>query len=188
MFPNWFLAFPIAAEWVVDLPPLPPRLRRFQPTDVHLTLLFLGGCGEPAARAAFAAVRAALAAEPVANIAVTLSHVVPMGRKGEYTALSALLDEGRDAVAHLIERLRDSPADAAAIRRDTRAPVPHVTLGRPQRRATDLDRAAGLTWAASVTLPKTPHTLDRVALYTWHSERRGALFQVVDSVTLSGLP
>lgn len=184
MLPNWFLAFPIESPWVVDLPALPPRFRRFAPTDVHATLIFLGACGEPAALRALTAVRNALTTDGTAPVSVTLSHLVPMGPKREYTALSALLDEGRSKVADLMTRLRDAPADAAGVRRDQRAPIPHVTVARPQRRATESDRAAGLAWAASVQLPKTCHVLDRIALYTWNEERRETLFRVVDSVPL----
>jgi 2'-5' RNA ligase len=181
------LAFPVSAEWLVDLPPLPPRFRRFHPSDVHLTLLFLGGCGESAARAALLAVGDALKANPVSPVTITLGNIVPMGPKHEHTALSAVLDAGQEKVAQLMLQLRDAPADAAGIRRDKRAPLPHVTLGRPQRRATAEDRVAGLSWADSVILPKNAHTLDRIALYTWNKERRDALFQVVDSVGLSGV-
>jgi RNA 2',3'-cyclic 3'-phosphodiesterase len=185
VLPNWFLAFPVSAPWLVDLPPLPPRFRRFQPSDVHLTLLFLGGCGEAAALSALAAIRVVLATHRVSPMTVTLSHVVPMGPKREYTALSALLDQGQATVVESMKQLRDAPADAAGIRRDKRPPIPHVTLGRPQRRATEEDRAAGLAWADAVKLPQAPHTLDRVALYTWHNERRDALFRIVDAVPLA---
>lgn len=186
VLPNWFLAFPVSAEWLTALPPMPPRFRRFQPSDVHLTLLFLGGCGETSALRALGAVRDALTAEPRAAVTITLGQLVPMGPRREYTALSALLVEGQAPVAELMKQLRDAPADAAGIRRDERSPVPHVTLGRPQRRATEEDRVAGLAWAASTTLPKAEQTLDRIALYTWHTERRDALFRIVDSVPLTG--
>ncbi len=186
VLPNWFLAFPVAADWVETLPAMPPRFRRFLPEDVHLTLMFLGGCGETAALAALQATHASLRATPSAPVTVTLSGVVPMGPKKEYTALSALLDVGRDEVTEHLRRHRDVAADAAGVRRDQRAPIPHVTLGRPQRRATEQDRVAGLEWAASLSLPNTPQVLSRVALYTWHPERRKALFRIVDSVSLSG--
>lgn len=165
---------------------MPPRFRRFSPTDVHLTLMFLGGCGETAALAALAATRDSLRATPTAPVTVTLGELVPMGPKKEYTALSALLDVGRDEVTELLRRHRDGAADAAGVRRDQRPPIPHVTLGRPQRRATEQDRVAGLQWATSVSLPNTPQVLRRVALYTWHTERRDALFRIVDSTSLSG--
>lgn len=186
VLPNWFLAFPVAAEWITSLPKLPPRFRRFEPSDVHLTLAFLGGCGETAAHHALDVVRAAFRAAPCAPITVTLSSVVPMGPKREYTALSALLDGGRDAMTELMRSHRDAPADAAGVRRDQRSPIPHVTLGRPQRRATEADREAGLEWAAALSLPQAPIVLDRVALYTWNSDRAESLFRVVGSARLDG--
>lgn len=188
VLPNWFLAFPVAAEWITELPKLPPRFRRFDASDVHLTLVFLGSCGETAAHAALDTVRAGLRDAHSAPITITLSNVVPMGPKREYTALSALLDVGRDAVTDLMRKHRDAPADAAGIRRDQRSPIPHITLGRPQRRATDADRAAGLDWAAAVSLPQTDIVLDRVALYTWNSDRAESLFRIVDSTRLDGGP
>lgn len=186
VLPNWFLAFPVAADWITSLPKLPPRFRRFEPSDVHLTLTFLGGCGETAARGALDVVRAAFQHAPCGATTVTLANVVPMGPKREYTALSALLDTGRETVTELMRSHRDAPADAAGIRRDQRSPIPHVTLSRPQRRATDADREAGLAWAAAVSLPRTEIVLDRVALYTWNSDRAESLFRIVDSTRLDG--
>jgi 2'-5' RNA ligase len=183
--PNWFLALPVNAPWLETLPALPPRFRRFDPADVHLTLMFLGACGETAARAALTATREALDSAPCSPFEVTLGDVVPMGPKKEYTALSALLTGGRDEVTTFMSRYRDVAADAANVRRDKRAPLPHITLGRPQRRATDVDREAGLAWATSVSLPGNTHVLDRVALYTWSDERRSALFRIVDSFPLT---
>lgn len=185
MLPNWFLAFPVKAPWLDTLPALPPRFRRFTPADVHLTLMFLGACGENAARAALAATRDALGPTSCSPFEVTLGDVVPMGPKKQYTALSVLLDQGRAQITEFLSRYRDVAADAANIRRDKRAPLPHITIGRPQRRATDVDRDAGLTWAATLSLPKDTHVLDRLALYTWSDERRSALFRVVDSFPLA---
>src|SRR3954464_13068769 len=94
--PNWFFAFPIDGAFVLELPPLPSNFRRFHPEDVHLTLAFLGGCGEPAAVRALRALDERLKQAPVSAIAVSLAEVVPMGGSPRgYTALSALLDRGR---------------------------------------------------------------------------------------------
>lgn len=185
MVPNWFLAFPVDADWCLDLPPPPPRFRAFQAADLHLTLTFLGPCGEPAALAAFRAIADALDASPCAQVRVTFGEVVPMGPVDQYTAVSATLKEGRDLMTGLLRELRDAPADAAGVRRDQRAPLPHVTLARPQRRANEEDRREGLAWAKSLVLPSHVHVLDRIALYTWHSEREHSLFRVVDQVHLS---
>lgn len=179
MRPNWFLAFPIDGAFVRDLPEAPRALRVFHPEDVHLTLSFLGGCGEARAHAALAALDAALAAEPLAPLDVTLSEVVPMGSQRRYTALSALLGRGRPEATAALGRLRDIVSDAAGVARDTREPKPHVTLARPGGRATAADREAGLGWAAALDLANIGARLDRIALYTWGERRLVQLFQIV---------
>src|SRR5688572_27881196 len=93
--PNWFLGFPIDGAFLLDLPPVPPALRRFHPEDVHLTLAFLGGCGEEAALAALSALDRRLEVEPLRALPVSLGEVVPMGGSSKtYSALSALLQVG----------------------------------------------------------------------------------------------
>jgi 2'-5' RNA ligase len=172
--------------FVADLPPPPGALRLFHPADVHLTLSFLGGCGEERALAALGALDAALAAEPLEPIDVTLGEVVPMGSRRRYTALSALLERGRPEAVAALARLRDGLADAAAVTRDTREPKPHVTLARPRGRASDADRAAGLAWAAGLQLSGVSARLERIALYTWGERRLTQLFQIVAERRLPG--
>ena len=177
---NWFLAFPLGGAFVRELPAPPSALRLFHPEDVHLTLSFLGGCGEERALAALGALDAALAAEPLAPLAISLGEVVPMGSRRRYTALSALLGRGRPEAEAALSRLRAVLADAAGVTRDTREPKPHVTLARPRGRATEADRAAGLGWAAGLDLSGVSARLDRVALYTWGERRLERLFRIVD--------
>jgi RNA 2',3'-cyclic 3'-phosphodiesterase len=178
--PNFFLAFPLEGHFVRELPPLPPGFRLFHPEDVHLTLAFLGACGQTAAERALEALVAELQRVPLAPIEVSLGKVVPMGARRAYTALSALLERGREETAHAIASLRDIASDAAGIRREIRAPKPHVTVARPRRNATDAARLAGLTWAAGLDLSRCQATLQRVALYTWsEGARRERLFQVL---------
>ena len=176
---NWFFGFPIDGAFVRDLPEPPSALRPFHPEDVHLTLSFLGGCGEQKALAALAALDAALAAEPLAPIDVSLAEVVPMGSRRRYTALSALLGRGRPEAVQALARLRDVLADAAGVARDTRDPKPHITLARPRGRASEDDRAAGVAWAAGLDLSGIQARLDRIALYTWGERRLIRLFQIV---------
>lgn len=180
MRPNWFLAFPIDGSFVIGLPALPPSFRLFHPDDVHLTLSFLGGCGEAAARRAFEAVDGLLREKPVGGVSVSLGEVVPMGPKREYSALSALLERGRDEMTERIGALRDVASEAALGRREKRAPKPHVSIARPSRRATEAARLAGLAWAASLDVRAVEANLDRLALYTWsEGNRRERLFRIV---------
>lgn len=184
MKPNWFIAFPVIGDFVAELPALPPGLRRFDSRDVHLTLSFLGACSSEGARVAMQTVKQALLSAAVVPMQVSLGSVVPMGPRGRYSALSALLDEGRSTVEGCLLRFRDVASDAAQVRRDTRAPKPHITVARPSRTATQEQRALGLAWAESVDVTAVRCTLDRVALYTWHMPRRERLFEIVDAQAL----
>lgn len=180
MRPNWFFAFPLDGSFVATLPAPPPLIRVFHPADVHLTLTFLGGCGEEAALRGLAALDAELTRQPQAPLSVRLAAVVPMGPKREYSALSALLGLGRSETEACMARLRDVVSEAAIGRREQRAPKAHITVARPGRRVTEASRLAGLAWAAALDLGGVSARLDRVALYTWvEGNRRERLFQVV---------
>ena len=184
--PNYFFAFPLDGRFVTSLPPLPPSFRLLHPEDVHLTLSFLGGCGQDAAERALEALDEALGRTPRACIDVSLGEVVPMGPKREYSALSALLDRGREPTILHIAALRDVVSEAALGRREQRAPKPHVTLAKPRSRVTDAGREAGLLWAAALDLRAIEARLDRIALYTWsEGNRRERLFRVVAERLLS---
>jgi 2'-5' RNA ligase len=181
MRPNWFFAFPLDGRFVLELPELPPSFRRYHPDDMHLTLSFLGGCGEEAARRALAALDRALAESPLHGWSIALGEVVPMGPRARYSALSALLSQGREETESCIGRLRDVVSEAALGKRERRPPKPHVTLARPGRQATEARRAEGLAWARSQNLSAVTARLTSIALYTWHEERRKTerLFHIV---------
>jgi 2'-5' RNA ligase len=179
MRPNWFFAFPIAGDFVLALPPVPTHFRSFHPEDVHLTLAFLGGVTEEAARRGLAVLDERLGAGALSRVEVRLDQVVPMGPKGAYSALSALLGDGREAMTDAISALENPLLEAAAKRSSTRPPKPHVTIARPRRRAGSEERRAGLEWAASLELGSVRATLDRVALYTWSEKRSERLFRIV---------
>ena len=178
--PNWFLAFPFDGTFVSELRDVPPCVRRFPAEDVHLTLSFFGGCGEEKALRALAVLDELLAASPVTPLAVSLGEVVPLGgSKRNYTALSALLEQGRVETEACIARLRDPLHEAATGRLEKRPPKAHVTIARPKLRPKDADRVCGLEWAKSLDLRRIRGRLDRIALYTWHENRPARLFRIV---------
>ena len=180
--PNWFFGFPLDGAFVEALTDIPASLRRYHPDDIHLTLAFLGGCGQEAAERALVALDARLESAPVHAIDATLGEVVPMGgSRRDYTALSALLDRGRAEATACVAGVRDSLTLAATGRREKRPAKPHVTIARPMRRATPGDeaRAAGLAWAAALDLRSVRVRLDRIALFTWSEDRRERLFRIV---------
>jgi 2'-5' RNA ligase len=179
MRPNWFFGFPMDGGFLSTLPELPKSFRRFHVDDVHLTLAFLGGCREESAMRALEALDERMQHTRLAVMDISLGEVVAMGSRRRYSALSALLDRGRDEAIACIAAFRDALTEAATGRRDERPPKPHVTLARPKRRATDSDREAGLEWASSVDVRHVRTRLDRVALYTWSETRVDRMFKIV---------
>jgi|LNFM01.1.fsa_nt_gb 2'-5' RNA ligase len=183
---NWFIATPIApGRWFERAASPPAGIRRFHPDDLHATVAFLGAVTEGSARAAFEAL--AIKLEP---IDVTLGSVVAMGNPKRYSALSALIDEGRDALEWAMGECRDRAFSAAGAKPESRPPKAHVTVARPSRDASDRVRRAGLEWASKLTLSGERLRIDRVSLYTW-SEERGdpsrPLFQETATVKLVSL-
>jgi 2'-5' RNA ligase len=167
--------------FVESLPEVPPSIRRYHVGDVHMTLAFLGGCGEPAALRALAVLDQRLLVSPPPVVDISLGDVVPLGRsKSGYTTLSALLERGRAEATELLTEHGGPLYDAATGRRPARPPNPHVTLARVRGRASDEHREAGLAWAASLDLRSVHARLDRIALYTWSDERRERLFRIVE--------
>jgi 2'-5' RNA ligase len=180
MAPNWFLAFPLDGSFVAELPPPPPGFQLFHPEDVHLTLAFFGGCGEAAAHRGLHAVQDELRERPRPPLAVSLADVVPMGPRRQYSALSALLAEGRAEAEARILRWRDVASAAAVGAVESRAPKAHVTVAKPLRRATLEERQSGLRWAEGLDLRNVTASLDRLSLYTWsEGDRRQRLFRIV---------
>jgi len=172
---NWFVGLPIEGGWMpARVPAPPPEVRLFAPEDLHLTIAFLGACGEARAREAWAATGA------FSPIDAGLAEVVPMGPERRYSALSTLLDRGREDVERAIGTLRDPICAAAGARRDDRPPKAHLTIARPTRRASPAERRAAIAWAAAIDLRSVAVRIDRIALYTWSEDRAARLFRIVE--------
>lgn len=175
---NWFVALEAPPEgWfdrvVVDVP---PRVRRFHPEDLHLTVAFFGAAGEERARRGWAASEAfALTAQTI-----SLGPVVPMGNPRRYSALSALVANGHGALASEMGRTRDAILDAAGARLDDRPPKPHLTVARPQRKASPADRDRALAWGRALPTAGVEIPLTHLALYAHGENRAERLFRVVE--------
>ena len=180
MLANWFIGIVVPpGEWVARLPSPPPGVRAFAPGDMHLTVAFLGPVTETVARSAWAAF-----AWPLGPTDVTLGAVVPMGPPARYSALSALLQVGRESVEAAIGAARGPCWRAAGTPPDTRPAKAHLTLARPARRATVAERRDALDWAATLDLSDVTMRLDTAALYTWSPERSVRLFEAVEKAAL----
>jgi 2'-5' RNA ligase len=161
---SWFIALPVpeddARAWLARVPEPPANFRLFVAADLHLTIAFLGGCGEERARAAWDAL-----ALPLAPLTATLGPLVALGNPRRYSALGARLGDGRAEVEAAMTAARDEPIRVAGAEPETRPALAHVTLARPARKARPADRRAGLDWAAKVPVGQRVQ-FAKVALYT----------------------
>jgi len=180
--PNWFVALGVQlGPNDARIPSPPSGIRRFHVDDLHATIAFLGACGEGAAQRAFDALPVDLG--PATT--VVLGGVVPMGRRTAYSALAALVEEGREPLERRMTSWRDVALAAGDRPPEMRAMKAHVTLARPTRRASEAERRAGLAWASTVDVYGAHIALQRVRLYTWSEERAERLFRVVRERVLS---
>ena len=180
MKPNWFIALPLAVgPWYRPLVAGAPReVRVFEPQDLHITVAFLGCCGDELARDAWARALDL----PFAPMTIRLDRLVPMGNPKRPSALSlaAAGDPGSEAVSAWIGRVRDPLCDAAHAPRERRSPKPHATVARPRRNAGFAERRAAVEWACARPPVDVCVTLDTLALYTWAEDRRARQFGIVE--------
>ncbi|MBK7399117.1 MAG: hypothetical protein IPJ34_23225 [Myxococcales bacterium] len=179
---NWFVGFPFVTT--DPLPTPPDDFTRFHGDDLHVTLAFLGGCGEGAARAAWRATLEAVAAGLLVRRRVTLGEVVPLGPTHRFSALSARLHDGRAQVEAAMTRTRDPICDAAGAARELRPALAHVTLARPARGASAERRDEGLAWAAALDLRAIGADLGEVSLYARADLGAGARFRRIETLRL----
>ncbi len=178
---NWFIAWPVGIEpaWWESLTRPPAGIRLFHRQDIHLTGVFLGNCGENTAMASWEAVRAS----PPAEVVVCAATMRPFGPSGRFSALSlTVVQEHNHAIAEQIREVQRVALGASGVEPDSREPVPHATIARPQRHADDVTRRQALLWASRVIPPSEPWILDRIALYTWADRRDEQLFRIVDEI------
>ena len=163
------------------LPPSPPHVRVFTASDLHVTLGFLGSVEEGEAQKAWALVDGFRSFRLVRG---SFSGVKPLGNPRKPSALSAIVDVGREALSEMIVEARSSLLEAAGARPDTRAPLPHMTIARVQRRASADERRAALRWARELDTSAARFAAASVALYTWSDDRRSHLFRIVERYDL----
>ncbi len=163
------------------LPPAPRRVRVFAAPDLHVTLGFLGSVQEAEARAAWSIVEEAAGLRRVEG---TFSRVKPLGHPRKPSALSALVDRGVDALTDMTLALRAPLLEAAGAPPDDRAPLPHMTIARIQRRAQSAERRDALHWAEQIGLEGVTFVAGSLALYTWASDRQERLFRIVAEHTV----
>jgi len=160
------------------LHPAPPaRVRVFSTSDLHVTLGFLGSVEESDARRAWDRIGGYPSFRRVTG---SFSGIEPLGHPRKPSALSAMVDLGREPLTEMIAEARETLLSAAGAPEDTRPPLPHMTLARIQRRANAAERRQALRWAHTIDLRAATFTAPSVALYTWADNRQERLFQIVE--------
>ena len=165
----------------LHLPPAPRRVRVFAAADLHITLGFLGSVQEADARRAWAQIGSFASFRPVTG---SFEGVRALGHPRTPSALAAMVDEGRDAMAEMIVEAKGPLLEAADAPPDDRAPLPHMTLARIQRRARSAERREALRWAETIDLRGIRFAAASVALYSWATDRQERLFRIVEQHSL----
>lgn len=172
--PNWFIGLPVPSGWLDRaLKGAPGKLRRVHGEDLHITVAFLGACGSERALRAFDQLDAGL------DVEVVLDRIHGFGGQRRPSAYSVVVAEGNDAVVAYLSRWRDRLLLAANARPDPYEPHPHVTVGRPPRRAAPEVAHEIHAWATSTTPLAERVRIQDVALYTWAEDRSARQFEIV---------
>lgn len=159
------------------LPSAPARVRVFAASDLHVTLGFLGQVQESDARRAWDLVEGF---EGLQAVHGTFSRVIPLGNPRKPSALSAMVEAGREPLGEMIAAARGPVLAAAGAPEDLRPPLPHMTVARIQRRANAAERRQALRWAETIDLHGASFAATSVALFTWSEDRETRLFRIVE--------
>ncbi len=183
--PNWFIGFPVTDRWVPGaVAGLPPEIRTFRGEDMHITIAFLGPCGETSANAAWQALRNVAPAHLGAPFELPLGAVLPFGNPERPSSLSVVPTVADNPATTFLERHRNTLRAAAGLSLDHRPVRPHATIARLPRRGPQPLRERALAWAAERAPVNVTVQIDEIALYTWTDFRERQLFYIVDRAPL----
>jgi 2'-5' RNA ligase len=167
---NWFAAIPVTlpVDALAEMQrQAPAGLRWFAPEDLHLTVAFFGRFHEER----MPAVIEAAAAIPRFQIIATIGHLRPLPSARRFSALSFDLEQGGAEAVEVMQRHHGSLMTKAGVPQDTRPSLPHITVARPSRSASQTERRAILKWAEAVPPPTVAVTLTEIAIYGWAEDR-----------------
>lgn len=187
---NWFIGWP-ADRWdcgatldaAIHALELPKTSRRLDGVDRHVTLAFLGRCGQPAAERAFAEATTQADTMP-AELSLRGTGWQLLGPPRAPSAVSLLVNADAGRLETLIAAHRGALYAAAGAAPDTRPPKPHVTVARLDRRLPDADRECTRRRLDASPPPDGELVLDRLTLFTWTESRDRRLFRRVASTRL----
>jgi len=180
--PNWFVAFPVNFSsgllfWLQGHGSDPPhRLRFFKPVDLHLTLAFLGNLEPNEIRPVLKWLEDHRDGFPdVLPVKCGKLLLLPNSRRCSAIALSVEDDTGI-----LIPGIGESRLELLKLAgkpEDPRPVLPHVTVARPRRKLSDVEKIKTLLTSG---LPDDLEIhLHRPVLYTRSLNRTESLFRVI---------
>lgn len=155
-----------------------PLPRKVEPESLHLTLVFLGDCPEPALEAAHEAFEALR----VPKFTIALQGLGLFGKDKPHTAWAGV--QPAPDLMHLQAKV-EGIARRAGCKVDARKFVPHVTLGRfpppPPAGAMRLERAV----AMGQGFRSEPWEVSEMVLWQSHQTGKGPHYQVLARYPLS---
>lgn len=179
---NWFIAFPVPGFWLPQiLQHLPESCRPFHPSDLHMTVAFLGAL-EPNA---VLRVERELEETEAFGFEYRLGSLLTLPSNKRVSALSFSLREGKEEAATRMAALRDGFYKAAGQEPDPRPPLPHITVARPKYQARKGDLTEVFQWVQTTSPPDILLAVDELALYTWSDQRPRIQFKTTARKQLS---
>jgi 2'-5' RNA ligase len=180
MTPNWFVAWPVAGaeEWLAALEAgATGGLRFLAPADLHITLAFLG----PYRPEMLKKIASLLKGLPLRELEVAPDKMVALPQPRRFSALAFTLGAGRLEVETQITKWRDRICREAGAKIETRPPLPHLTVARPERRIGEADRDAALEWQEQLPAQAgVKLRLERPRIYSWADRDTNTRYAMLD--------
>lgn len=170
------------AELIQRLRPMPARVTWVRPENLHLTLRFLGDVREDQIANFAAQIRPKLALLAAFDATLRGVGVFPYPRRPSVIWVGF---ESANNAAAVVQPIVERAAGAIGLAPETRAFVPHVTLGRVRRESQDGGVFAALESANPFNTDA--FTVDAVSLFSSELTPQGARYTRLHRLTLDGL-
>jgi 2'-5' RNA ligase len=164
-----------------DLAPIASDVKWVEPENLHLTLLFLGEVEQRETLDICRAAQKAIAELPVFTMSMEGAGCFPNPRRPR--TLWVGVGEGSEEVCAVHDAIEAPLQEMGSYRRETRAYVPHVTLGRVKGDRPNDELAKALTkyqtWSAGAV------TVNEVHIMSSELTRDGPIYTVLGRAKLS---